>query len=243
MIYPGFSLIRQYWSFISSGWDLYQRKPIHKSQLKVTRSKMWFLPIFTLLSENMVQGQGHKGQGQRSRGQGRRGQGKGQEGQGHTVKVKATGRSFYPLLTHGMFYTWAFSSIWLLVHANSHSWLCLARLHPANDWIFALCGNHLDISILKLGSLNYKGQRSQLFAKELLVPEWKCINLPDDIHCNLAIEQNYFGICQTKFLLHQWWCCRLMVELNDMNVKWLKLVFSIVSFYGHVWFWWRQNSG
>ncbi len=38
----------------------------HRSKVKVKNVK---IPVFSLVSENMVQGQGHKGQGQRHQGQ------------------------------------------------------------------------------------------------------------------------------------------------------------------------------
>ncbi len=54
----------------------------HRSKVKVTKVKNVKIPVFSLVSEKMVQGQGHKGQGQ-----GRRSRSK-VVGQGHRVKVK-----------------------------------------------------------------------------------------------------------------------------------------------------------
>ena len=44
----------------------------HRSKVKVTKVKNVKIPVFSLLSEKMVQGQGHKGQGQGHQGQGSR---------------------------------------------------------------------------------------------------------------------------------------------------------------------------
>ncbi len=71
----------------------------HRSKVKVTKVKNVKIPVFGLVSEKVVQGQGHEGQGhkgQRSRSWVKvtkvKGQGRGSRskvvGQGHRVKVK-----------------------------------------------------------------------------------------------------------------------------------------------------------
>ncbi len=41
----------------------------HRSKVKVTKVKNVKIPVFSLVSEKMVQGQGHEGQGQGHKGQ------------------------------------------------------------------------------------------------------------------------------------------------------------------------------
>ncbi len=78
-----------------------------RSKVKVSKVKNVKITVFSLVSEKMVQGQGHMGQDQGHQGQGRRSRSK-VVGQGHRVKVKVVGEFCTPS-TRGRCDTWAFS--------------------------------------------------------------------------------------------------------------------------------------
>ncbi len=68
----------------------------HRSKVKVTKVKNIKIPVFSLVSEKVAQGQGHEGQGQGHKGQGHRSRSK-PVGQGHEVKVKVVWGLLYPI--------------------------------------------------------------------------------------------------------------------------------------------------
>ncbi len=61
----------------------------HRSKVKVTKVKNVKIPVFSLVSEKMVQGQGQGHQGRRSRSK--------VVGQGHRFKVKVVWGVLYPI--------------------------------------------------------------------------------------------------------------------------------------------------
>ncbi len=61
----------------------------HRSKVKVTKVKNVKIPVFSLVSEKVVQGQRHEGQGQGSRSKA--------IGQDHRVKVKVVWGVLYPI--------------------------------------------------------------------------------------------------------------------------------------------------
>ncbi len=80
----------------------------HRSKVKVTSVKNVKIPVFSLVSEKVGQGQGQGGQGQVHKGQGH-----GQKGRDRRVKVKVVWEVLYPInsreVPHAFFINYSIS--------------------------------------------------------------------------------------------------------------------------------------